>query len=95
MRTAFLSPGERTIQNRLEPLNQAPSPVRKKAPKSSSARPTTEFDRLDSDGDDALNRAEIALQISRSDSYSDLDRNANGFIDRDEYDAFQARRDVD
>jgi hypothetical protein len=50
---------------------------------------------LDSDGDDALNRAEIALQISRSDSYSDLDRNANGFIDRDEYDAFQARRDVD
>jgi sporulation protein YlmC with PRC-barrel domain len=95
MRTAFLSPGERTIQNRLEPLNQAPSPVRKKAPKSSSARPTTEFDRLDSDGDDALNRAEIALQISRSDSYSDLDRNANGFIDRDEYDAFQARRDAD
>ena len=95
MRTAFLSPGERTIQNRLEPLDQAPSPVRKKAPKSSSARPTTEFDRLDSDGDDALNRAEIALQISRGDSYSDLDRNANGFIDRDEYNAFQARRDPD
>ena len=94
MRTAFLSPGERTIQNRLEPLNQAPSPTRsrKKAPKS-SARPATEFDRLDSDGDDALNRAEIALQISRTDRYSDLDRNANGFIDRDEYDAFQERRE--
>jgi sporulation protein YlmC with PRC-barrel domain len=94
LRTAFLSPGERTIQNRLEPLTPAPSPIRKKAPKSSSARPATEFDRLDSDGDDALNRAEIALQISRKDSYSDLDRNANGFIDRDEYDAFQVRREA-
>ena len=95
-RTAFLSPGERTIQTRLEPLTPAPSPTRsrRKAPKS-SAIPATEFDRLDSDGDDALNRAEIALQISRQDSYSDLDRNANGFIDRDEYDAFQARRDAD
>lgn len=93
LRTAFLSPGERTIQNRLEPFTPAPSPTRTKAPKS-SARPATEFDRLDSDGDDALNRAEIALQISRHDSYSDLDRNANGFIDRDEYDAFQERREA-
>jgi sporulation protein YlmC with PRC-barrel domain len=94
MRTAFLSPGERTIQNRLEPLTPAPSPTRsrRKAPKS-SAIPATEFDRLDSDGDDALNRAEIALQISRKDSYSDLDRNANGFIDRDEFEAFQERRE--
>ena len=94
MRTAFLSPGERTIQNRLEPLTPAPSPTRsrRKAPKS-SAIPATEFDRLDSNGDDALNRAEIALQISRKDSYSDLDRNANGFIDRDEFEAFQERRE--
>ena len=51
----------------------------------------TKFDRLDSDGDDALDRAEIALEISPDDKYSDLDADNSGYIERDEFDAFQER----
>lgn len=91
LRTAFLTPGERTIQTRLEePPPPAPPPPRRKAAKPSGT-PLSKFDRLDRDGDDALDRAEIALEISPDDNYSDLDQDASGYIERDEFDAFEER----
>lgn len=93
LRTAYLTPGERTIQTRLEtPPPPAPPPRRKVA--RPPGTPLTKFDRLDKDGDDVLDRAEIALEISPDDKYSDLDLDASGYIDRDEFDAFEQRHEA-
>jgi sporulation protein YlmC with PRC-barrel domain len=87
-KTAHLSASERYIKPTAPPAPPTP-PAAANAPSSKTKPPAldTPFDRLDKDGDGVLNRAEIAHVISPKDSYSKLDRNANGVIDRDEFDA--------
>lgn len=95
-RTARLTGGERVI----EEVEPAPSPAADSAP-SAEQTPTpalaqrerdTRFDRLDGDGDGMLNRAEIAHEMMRRDSYGEIDRDGDGLVDRDEFDQLQQRR---
>ena len=89
-RTAVLSAGEKTI-NDLAPPPPAPavastpdrsSPVRRQRPEGA---PVTGFDRLDKNGDGMLSRIEIATELTYRDSYTELDLDGNGFIDRAEF----------
>jgi sporulation protein YlmC with PRC-barrel domain len=82
-RTATLSAGERSI--RFEDPPRTP-PGSEEAAASERPAPGNRFERLDSDGDGVLNRAEIAHELSRSDSYSDIDLDGSGGIDPDEFD---------
>jgi sporulation protein YlmC with PRC-barrel domain len=54
--------------------------------------PRSRFDRLDSDGNGALDRAEIAHVLTREDRFSRIDRNGDGTIQRDELDALMQSR---
>lgn len=89
-RTASLSAGEKVI-NEIERPKRATNRasregkiVRKPVPRPEGA-PITNFDRLDKDNDGFLSRIEIAAQLSFRDSYSDLDLDGNGMIDRAEF----------
>lgn len=77
-RTATLSAGERSIR-----VVEPPAPA---APPADAATP---FERLDSDGDGSLDRAEIAHQLSREDSFSAIDADGDGAVDRDEFEAWR------
>lgn len=100
-KTATLSAGERRIQLN-EPAESAPAPdsgaEAGAAAESAGAdaagdaprrRPDTRFGRLDRDGNGALNRAEIAHELSRDDRFADIDRNGDGVIDAAEFDLWQ------
>jgi sporulation protein YlmC with PRC-barrel domain len=96
---AYLTGGERSIQE--TPASPTPPPTATTPPETKTAsdqnteradRPATKFDRQDTDGDGVLNRAEIAHEITYKDSYTELDENANGVIDRDEFDRLQEQR---
>lgn len=90
-KTATLSAGERSI--RVE--EHAPAPVPGAHPPEPSGErpaPDTPFGRLDEDGDGLLNRAEIAHELTRRDSYSDIDLDGDGVIDAGEFDALMERR---
>jgi sporulation protein YlmC with PRC-barrel domain len=52
----------------------------------------TPFERLDKDHDGVLNRSEFAHEMSRTDSYTKIDANANGVIEPREYEAFAATK---
>jgi sporulation protein YlmC with PRC-barrel domain len=97
-KTAHLSASERSITEtavKVQPVAKpAPAPVVPAGAVSAGTRPEpiTQFDRLDKDGDGVLNRSEFANQMSRTDSYSKIDENANGVIDPVEFDAFDAAR---
>lgn len=83
-RTATLSAGERSI--RFEgPPRTPPGSEDPQAAASERPSPGNRFERLDSDGDGVLNRAEIAHELNRSDSYSDIDLDGSGGIDPDEF----------
>ncbi len=105
-RTAHLSANERYVKDNAPPeppasqappatrappsATQPPAPAVEKAQAKVSRAADTPFDRLDRDGDGVLNRSEFAHELSRRDRYSHIDINANGVIDRDEFDAFRA-----
>ncbi len=78
-RTATLSAGERSIRVVEPPAPPAP-------PAGAGAAP---FEQLDRDGDGSLDRAEIAHQLSRDDSFSAIDADGDGTVDRDEFDAWR------
>ena len=82
---AYLNGSERSIQE--TPASPArPPAVERTDP------PATKFDRLDTDGDGVLNRAEIAHEITYRDSYTELDDNADDVIDREEFDKLEQQR---
>jgi len=109
-RTATLSAGERSIRfesrsrdrshsgSEGSPTGSDPSPGNSDARAGSAERsggaPATRFERLDADGDGALDRAEIAHELSRSDSFSAIDRDGSGDIDVDEFDGLLESRQV-
>jgi sporulation protein YlmC with PRC-barrel domain len=90
-KTAKLSANERVITETAAPVppKSASSP-KPAAPSASRPPPLTQFDHLDKDGDGVLNRSEFAQVISPKDSYSKIDTNANGVIEPQEFDAYQA-----
>jgi sporulation protein YlmC with PRC-barrel domain len=94
-KTATLSAGERNIrtverpQAQQAPQSEQPSPTPQAPPR---GEPTTQFERLDRNGDGVLNRAEIAHELTRRDSYSDIDLDGNGSIDPMEFDALVESR---
>lgn len=85
-RTAHLSASERYVKETEKPAPPAPKPAVPIKPPPPLDAP---FDRLDKDHDGVLSRSEFAHVITPKDSYSKLDANANGVIDRGEFDAFQ------
>lgn len=88
-RTARLSAGERRIEV-IEPPNERPAAAEPPRPETSAAvPPRTRFDRLDRNGDGVLDRAEIAHELGRTDSFADIDRNGDGVIDREEFARFR------
>lgn len=102
-RTAYLSGGERYIKEVEPSLRKAPPPS---PPSPTISRPgantlppievadsdgSARFDRLDKDHDGVLNRSEIALQMGPRDKFSKVDVNANGVIERDEFEMLQAQ----
>lgn len=90
-KTAHLSASERVITDTSPPPAPPPVPASPPKPGSATARlpPITPFDTYDKDGDGVLNRSEFAHLMSPQDSYSKVDANANGVIDRDEFDTFE------
>lgn len=84
-KTAKLSASERVITNTPPAV-----PPKTAAPTAARPPPLTQFDHLDKDGDGVLNRSEFAQVISPRDSYSKIDTNANGVIEPQEFDAYQA-----
>jgi len=52
----------------------------------------TRFQRLDRNGDGVLDRAEIAHELGRRDSYSDVDLNDDGVIQAEEFETLKADR---
>jgi sporulation protein YlmC with PRC-barrel domain len=91
-KTATLSAGERNIRT-VERPQAAPSEQPSTTPQvPPRGEPTTRFGRLDRNGDGVLNRAEIAHELTRRDSYSDIDLDGNGSIDPMEFDALVESR---
>ncbi|HEX7037551.1 MAG TPA: PRC-barrel domain-containing protein [Pseudomonadales bacterium] len=88
-RTATLSAGERSI--RFEPAGVPPGAAAGGGD-DAAAPPATRFERLDRNRDGSLDRAEIAHELTRNDSYSAIDRDGSGGIDPDEYQALLDRR---
>ena len=104
---AYLSADERYVKEVEKPAT-AKSPVASSAPPpiiESKPQPATDqatqavrstadarFDQLDRDHDGVLNRAEIAPEIGPKDKYSKLDVNADGVIERDEFESFEQQR---
>jgi sporulation protein YlmC with PRC-barrel domain len=88
-KTATLSAGERSIRFEERP-GSAPAPQTAQTP--ARPAPTTRFERLDSDGNGVLNRAEIAHELTRRDSYSSIDLDGNGTVDTTEFNALLERR---
>lgn len=86
-RTATLSAGERSI--RFEPAGAPPGAA---TVGNDAAPPATRFERLDRNRDGRLDRAEIAHELTRTDSFSTIDRDGSGSIDPDEYQALLERR---
>ncbi len=100
-KTAHLSAGERYIKDTTPPA--APPPASKPKAQGTTAtstagskqarlEPITKFDRLDVDGDGVLNRSEFAPVMSRSDRYTQVDINANGVIELQEFDVYETAR---
>ncbi|MFU8814674.1 MAG: PRC-barrel domain-containing protein [Pseudomonadales bacterium] len=83
-RTATLSAGERSIRQ-----NDGRDADGSGAGREASAAPSA-FDRLDRDGSGTLDRAEIAHELRPGDSFSAIDSNNDGVIQRDEYEAWQS-----
>lgn len=90
-KTATLSAGERSIRFVNPPPVTAPDQTPRLV-NNGEGVPATLFDRLDRDGDGALNRAEIAHELQRDDRYADIDSDGSGSVDRDEFEALQSRR---
>lgn len=101
-RTATLSAGERRIEitaptaepaaGRDTASAQAPasadtSDIATQAPPAGGP-----FARLDRDGNGVLDRAEIAHEMRRGDRYADIDSDASGAVEPDEFDALMQRR---
>jgi len=91
-KSARLTANERTI-------TEAPSTTPLTAAPKTAALPPIEvsgsgapFERLDKDHDGVLNRSEFAHEMSRTDSYTKIDANANGVIEPGEYEAFAATK---
>lgn len=100
-RTATLADGERNIQFTEDP-GAGPEPAAgisaagPGAPTSAvRGTPRNQFERLDRDGDGVLDRAEIAHELFRSDSYADIDLDASGGIDEGEFDHMLLSRGSD
>ena len=91
-KTATLSAGERSIRFLEAPETQAPATAPADGAPGEPRRPKTRFERLDRNGDGVLDRAEIAHELTRSDSFSAIDSNGNGVIDPDEYEALTLSR---
>lgn len=104
-RTATLSAGERSIRFESQPGDRSSEGdrandkgvdrARGTGSGASSARraaPTSHFERLDLNGDGVLNRAEIAHELTRDDSFSSIDRDGSGDVDPDEFAALLERR---
>lgn len=94
-RTATLSAGERNVRFEERP---APGPVPETPPPPETLQPRapgSPFGRLDSDRNGVLNRAEIAHELRRDDSYSDIDLDASGNVDPMEFDAWRESRSED
>lgn len=89
-KTATLSAGERSIRfEERQPSSAASAPATPVVPDDDPAapprKPATPFERLDRNGDGVLDRAEIAHELSRTDSFSGIDANGNGVIDPEEF----------
>ncbi len=100
-KTAHLSAGERYIKDTTPPPAPPPRASKPKAQgttatsagsKQARLEPITKFDRLDVDGDGVLNRSEFAPVMSRSDRYTQVDINANGVIELQEFDVYETAR---
>ncbi len=89
-KSAKLSASERVITETPAPVSPPKSTSQSAAPTAARPPPLTQFDHLDKDGDGVLNRSEFAQVISPRDSYSKIDTNANGVIEPQEFDAYQA-----
>ncbi len=93
-RTATLADGERNIEITGEAAAASAPAADSPVAGSSAARatPRNRFERLDRDGDGVLDRAEIAHELGRSDSYADIDLDASGGIDEGEFDRMLLNR---
>ena len=86
-KTATLSAGERRITSIQLPIA---TPTIAILPYDG---PPTDFDRLDQDGNGILSRREIAHQLTNSDTYTDVDGDDNGVVDRFEFDVLIERQE--
>ncbi len=86
-KTATLSAGERRITSIQLPIA---TPTISILPYDG---PPTAFDRLDQDGNGILSRREIAHQLTNSDTYTDVDGDDNGVVDRFEFDVLIERQE--
>lgn len=91
-RTATLSAGERSIRFEGGPPPGADD-ASTGAGADAAAPPASRFDRLDRNRDGRLDRAEIAHELTRGDSYSAIDQDGSGTIEPEEYQALLERRD--
>ena len=93
-RTATLSAGERSIRFESAPGdgNAKSAPGDRSHSERNPGEPASRFERLDNDGDGVLDRAEIAHELNRSDSFTTIDRDGSGEIDPEEFDALLERR---
>jgi len=103
---AYLSADERYVKEVEKPATTKPTattalppiieskPQTTTDPAAQAARSSSDarFDQLDRDHDGVLNRAEIATEMGPKDKYSKLDVNADGVIERDEFEAFAKER---
>lgn len=97
-RTATLAAGERRIEF-------APAEVPDDPPAGAEEPAATDtvaaggppadgpFSRLDRDGNGVLDRAEIAHEMRRGDRYADIDADASGGVEPDEFEALLQRRE--
>jgi sporulation protein YlmC with PRC-barrel domain len=91
-KSARLTANERTITEAPSAQKAAPATKSPALPPIEVSGSGTPFERLDKDHDGVLNRSEFAHEMSRTDSYSKIDANANGVIEPGEYEAFAATK---